>query len=174
MCLSGMCACICNMCLFRFAKVAYTFGAPTLACCEIFHAIGVCGFIFKIDFFILFFREYHQHVKRFWLRSGPRYLDLRPVGVDLSPIYLQRLSAIVTASKKKIKQTNSSNKNTFATGHAPEKVQKTKLKKKTGPVVIKLFPCSTQLSTKFILLVNVENANNYNHNCRHFNILTAG
>ena len=27
---------------------------------------------------------------------------------------------------------------------------------KTGPEVIKLFPCSTQLSTKFILLINVK------------------
>ena len=26
----------------------------------------------------------------------------------------------------------------------------------TGPEVIKLFPCSTQLSTKFILLINVK------------------
>ena len=30
----------------------------------------------------------------------------------------------------------------------------------TRPEVIKLFPCSTQLSTKFIMLINVKNANN--------------
>ena len=30
------------------------------------------------------------------------------------------------------------------------------VKKKSGPEVIKLFPCSTQLSTKFIQLINVK------------------
>ena len=33
----------------------------------------------------------------------------------------------------------------------------------TGPEIIKLVPCSTQLSTKFILLMNVKNANNFWH-----------
>ena len=36
----------------------------------------------------------------------------------------------------------------------------------TWPEVIKLFSCSTQLSTKFILLINVKKDNN----CWHFNI----
>ena len=35
-----------------------------------------------------------------------------------------------------------------------------------GPEVLKLFPCSNQLSMKFFLLINVKNANN----CWHFNI----
>ena len=40
----------------------------------------------------------------------------------------------------------------------------------TGPEVIKLVPCSTQLSTKFILLMNVKNANN----CWHFITTSEG
>ena len=32
----------------------------------------------------------------------------------------------------------------------------------TGPEVIKLFPCSTQLSTKLILLINVNNFLHFN------------
>ena len=38
--------------------------------------------------------------------------------------------------------------------------------KKPGPEVIKLFSCSTQLSIKFIRLINIKNDNNY----WHFNI----
>ena len=37
----------------------------------------------------------------------------------------------------------------------------------TGPEVIIKFSCSAQLRLKFILLINVKNANN----CSHFNIL---
>ena len=40
----------------------------------------------------------------------------------------------------------------------------------TGPDVIKLVPCSTQLSTKFILLINVKKVSN----CWHFMTISEG
>ena len=40
--------------------------------------------------------------------------------------------------------------------HMRQFMKKCTYRTRTGPEVIKLFPCSTQLSTKFILLINVK------------------